>query len=177
MAFTVTPRSRQYAMAVMLTLAVAGAVIRWQAPNPSITRDIGSLLLVMWLPAVGNLIGVIVRKLPRAAPPPTDFAAGSPFTQQALLQLQVVDLPAGFIDSLDAQDTRGVVLTGRHGFTVRFDRPMAQWLGAAGAEPVAVEFLLPKVALRDLVPGMPIHLLVGKTAVAKGTVLQLQAAA
>jgi len=172
MAFSVTSRGRQLAMAVMLALAMAGAVIRWQAPNPSIWRDVGSLLLVMWLPAVGNLIAFVVRKLPRAAPPPTEFAAGSHFTPQALVQLRPVPLPAGFIESLDSHDPRGVVLTRRHGFTVRLDRPIVEWLANAGVEPVPVEFLLPKVALRVMAPQMPIHLLVGRTAVAKGIVLE-----
>ncbi|MBK0392793.1 hypothetical protein [Ramlibacter algicola] len=177
MAFTVSPRGRQLAMAVMLGLAVAGAVLRWRAPNPSVWRDVGTLLLVMWLPAVGNLIGFIVRHIPRAAPPPTEFAPGSPFKAQAHLQLQAASLPAGFVDSLDAHDPRAVVLTGRHGFTVRMDRPVAQWLAAQGDGPVAVEYLLPGVALKAVKPPMPIRLLVGRTVVATGTVLPSQSAA
>jgi len=43
-------------MAVMLVLAAAGGVIREMAPNPSVLRDIGTLMLVLWLPAVGNLV-------------------------------------------------------------------------------------------------------------------------
>jgi hypothetical protein len=172
MAFTVTPRSRQLAMAVMLGLAVSGGVIRWQAPPHSVWRDIGNLLLVMWLPAVGNLIGFLMRKLPKPAPPPTQFAAGSPFTLQALAQFQAVPLPAGFLEKMDRQDPRAVVISGRHGYTVRLDRPVAEWLAHPDSQPVAMEFLLPKVALRAIAPGMAIHLLVGKTAVAKGVVLE-----
>ncbi|GAC1530406.1 MAG: hypothetical protein NVS2B4_09280 [Ramlibacter sp.] len=159
-------------MAVMLALAVAGAVIRWQAPPHSGRRDVGTLLLVMWLPAVGNLIGFLARKIPRSAPPPTQFAAGSPFTLQALAQFLAVPLPEGFFDSMDRQDARAVVISGRHGYTVRLDRPVAEWLAAPGEEPLAMEFLLPKVALLAIAPGMTVHLLVGKTAVAKGMVLE-----
>lgn len=177
MAFTVTPRGRQLAMAVMLALAVAGAVIRSRAPNPSIWRDIGTLLLVMWLPAVGNLIGFLARKLPKAAPPPTQFAPGSPFTSQALARFQAVPLPDGFLDTMDRHDPRAVVISGRHGYTVRLDRPVADWLASPDPAPVPLEFLLPKVALRALAPGMAIHLLVGKTAVARGVVLERQLAA
>jgi len=179
MAFTVTSRGRQLAMAVMLALAAGGAVIRWQAANPSTLRDIGSLLLVMWIPAVGNLIGFLVRKLPRPAPVPTRFAEGSPFQRQMTAELERVDLPAGFAASLDPVDARGTVIAGRHGYTVRLDQPMAQWLaGGNGAlQPVALQFLLPEVARRALAPGMPIHLLVGeKTVVAKGRVLSLDSA-
>ncbi|MGZ5180650.1 MAG: hypothetical protein ACXWC6_06365 [Ramlibacter sp.] len=180
MAFTVTSRRRQLAMAVMLALAAGGAVLRWRAPQPSTLRDIGTLLLVLWIPAVGNLIGFVVRKLPRPAPVPTQFPDGAPFTRQMTADLERVALPVGFMASLDPADARGTVITGRQGFTVRLDRPMAQWLadGGGGPQPVPLQFLLPQVALRALAPGMPIHLLVGeKTVVAKGRVLALDAPA
>src|SRR3954447_27023758 len=147
MAFTVTPRARQLAMAVMLGLAISGAVIRWQAPPHSVWRDIGNLLLVMWLPAVGNLIGFLMRKLPKPAPPPTEFAAASPFTLQALAQFQAVPLPPGFVKSMNRQDPRAVVISGRHGYTVRLDRPVAGRLPQAGAEAGAGAFFFSQVAL------------------------------
>ena len=65
MAFTVTSAGRRLAMAVLLLLAIAGAVIRATAPDPSTLRDIGTLLLVLWMPAVGNLVAYLVRKIPR----------------------------------------------------------------------------------------------------------------
>jgi hypothetical protein len=42
---------RQVVMCVLLGLAAAGAAIRHWADNPSLARDIGTLLLVLWLPA------------------------------------------------------------------------------------------------------------------------------
>jgi hypothetical protein len=167
-----TSSRRQIAMAVMLALAVAGGIIRHQAPNPSTLRDIGTLLLVMWLPAVGNFVGFVMRKIPKGKPPPTHFDPASPFAAQLRVQLQPVALPEGFLAALDPDDDRGTLLTGRHGFTVRIDRPMARWLASPGPDPVAMECLLPKVALRALVPGTPLHLVLGATAVAKGQVLE-----
>ncbi len=49
-------------MATLLGLAIVGAAMRYWAPNPSATRDIGTLLLVLWLPAVGNLVSFVVRE-------------------------------------------------------------------------------------------------------------------
>ena len=43
---------------VLLILALAGAAIRQWADNPSITRDIGTLLLVLWLPIIGNVVAL-----------------------------------------------------------------------------------------------------------------------
>ncbi|MBA3773934.1 MAG: hypothetical protein H0X13_16020 [Ramlibacter sp.] len=58
----VTSARRQIIMATLLGLAIVGAVMRYWAPNPSATRDIGTLMLVLWLPAVGNLISFAVRE-------------------------------------------------------------------------------------------------------------------
>ena len=56
MAFTVSTYSRRAAMAALLALAVLGGVIRYSAPNPSTLRDIGTLLLVLWVQLVVGLI-------------------------------------------------------------------------------------------------------------------------
>ena len=58
----VTSSRRQIVMATLLGLAIVGGAMRYWAPNPSTARDIGTLLLVMWLPAVGNLISFVVRE-------------------------------------------------------------------------------------------------------------------
>jgi uncharacterized membrane protein len=59
----ITSSRRQIVMATLLGLAIVGAAVRYFAPNPSVTRDIGTLLMVMWLPAVGNLVAFAVRQL------------------------------------------------------------------------------------------------------------------
>ena len=66
-------------MAVLLFLAVIGAAIRHWADNPSLLRDIGTLMLVLWLPAVGNLVAFVIRRVPwRRVREPRAFAARSP---------------------------------------------------------------------------------------------------
>ncbi|MBA2963672.1 MULTISPECIES: hypothetical protein [Ramlibacter] len=172
MPLVATSARRQLAMAIMLALAVAGGIIRHEAPNPSTLRDIGTLLLVMWLPAVGNFVGFLMRKIPSGTPPPTHFDPDSPFVAQLRVRLEPGPLPDGFLASLEPVDDLGTLLVGRRGFTIRFDRPVAEWLAAPGSDPVAVECLLPDVALRTLLPGTQVHLLVGTTAVAKGQVVE-----
>lgn len=167
-----TSARRQLVMATLLALAVAGAVIRHEAPNPSTLRDIGTLLLVMWLPAVGNLIAFLIRKIPRRAPgpPPSPFAAGTPFVAHVLVALEPVQLPDGFAAALAPADDHGTLIAGSQGFSVRLDRPVAQWL-AAPASPVALQCLRPDVALKTLAPGTTVHLLVHMTAIASGRTL------
>lgn len=159
-------------MAAMLTLAVSGGVIRHYADNPSTLRDVGTLLLVLWLPAVGNLIGYLARKLPSSAPPPTDFPAGTPFTPQLRVQVELNDLPAGFLATLGPAVCMGTLLVGRRGFTVRTAEPLAAVLGRAAAQTLALELLRPAAGLPHLAAGTRFHLLIGTTAVASGCVAQ-----
>ena len=58
----VTSSRRQIVMVTLLVLAIVGGAVRYWAPNPSTARDIGTLLLVMWLPAVGNLVSFVIRE-------------------------------------------------------------------------------------------------------------------
>jgi hypothetical protein len=169
MGYTVTPLRRRLVMAALLGLATAGGVIRHYAENPSTLRDVGTLLLVLWLPAVGNLIAFLVRQIPRAAPPPTDFAAGSAFAPHLRVRLEPVALPPGQREAMDLRGSRCTVLVGRAAFTARLAQPLADALDAPQELPM--ELLMPAVAERHLVPGTDFHLLVGATAVAKGQVI------
>ncbi|HSV47168.1 MAG TPA: hypothetical protein VLJ58_15370 [Ramlibacter sp.] len=177
MAFTVTSPQRRVVMAVLLALAVSGGIVRTLAPNPSTLRDIGTLLLVLWVPAIGNLIGYLKNKIPRSEPPPTDFAPGTAFAPQLQAQIEANQLPRGFLETMDPADRRATVIVGRRGFTVRLEQPVAQWLAHAGQqgpqEQQAFELLRPDTARPHLPAGCEFHLLVGTTAVAKGRVVGL----
>jgi len=171
MAFTVTSSRRRLAMAVLLFLAASGGVIRKFAPDPSVMRDIGTLLLVLWLPAVGNFVGYLMRKIPRKPPPTTDFAASTVFAPQLQVQVEGVALPADLVEILDPTAKLCTVLVGRQGFTVRMAHPVVQAFAVAGPQTMALELLHPKVGLPKLKAGTEIHLLVGTTGVAKGYVV------
>jgi hypothetical protein len=157
-------------MGILLAAGAIGAVIRHQAPNPSTLRDVGTLLMVLWLPAVGNVIAFLIRKIPRRAPPRMDFAPGSPFVAHLRAVLEPLPVPDTFATSLDPAADRATLVAARQGFTVRTQQPIAQWLRDPSAAPVAMECLSPDIAVRFLAPGTVVHVLVGPTAVAKGRI-------
>jgi hypothetical protein len=167
--FTATPARRRLVMIVLLLMAASGGVIRHFAANPSTLRDIGTLLLVLWLPAVGNLVAYLIRKIPRRPPPVTTFAAA--FAPQLQVRLQAVDVDAQARAALDSGQRLCTLVVGRRGFTARGEQPVARMLATAPAEAQELELLHPGAALGELQPGTGFHLLVGRTAVATGSVL------
>lgn len=168
--FTATPARRRQVMIALLALATCGALVRHFAPNPSTLRDIGTLLLVLWLPAVGNLVGYLIRKIPRRAPPAAGFAEDAPFSPQLLVRLQPLTLAAEARAAVDAAPRRCTLVVGRRGFTARAQQPVARMLDGAEQE-LALELLNPQLARKDLKPGTDFHVLVGTTPVAVGRVL------
>ena len=173
MAIIATPARRRIAMAMLLVLAALGGVVRALAPDPSITRDIGTLMLVLWLPAIGNLIAYLTKKLPASTPPPTHFSPDAPFSAHLQVRLQRLALPADFALSLPAGQL-AVVQVGRRGFTVRLATPIADWLAGEGDLTVMLELLRPTAAFEHLDAGVGFHLLIGQQPVAKGEVLGVQ---
>ncbi|HSV78317.1 MAG TPA: hypothetical protein VLK85_03805 [Ramlibacter sp.] len=173
MAIIATPARRRIIMATLLALATAGAVIRYFAAPGSVLHDIGTLLLVLWLPAVGNLIAWLIRQAPRRAPPASGFMAGSAFVPHLRAQVAfLVPVPSA-LAALDPREQACTLVAGTHGFTVRLAEPLAGLAAAAGPRELALELLRPDVAFQELRPGAPFHLLVGRDAVAKGQVLEL----
>lgn len=156
-------------MAVLLGLAVLGGVVRYTAPNPSTLRDIGTLLLVLWVPAIGQVIGYLARKIPHSAPPPNEFAPGSAFTPHLHADVSPVPLPGG-LPALAPGEQRCTVIVGRRGFTARLAQPVAQWWAAGGTQHAAIELLRPELALAHLGAGTSFHILAGTTAIARGQV-------
>lgn len=176
MAIIVTSFRRQIVMVVLLVLATGGAVIRNYAPDPSTLHDVGTLLLVLWLPAVGNLVAFVVRKMPRRAPPVLDFPAGKAFEQHLQVLLQPASLPADMVAALAPGERRCTLLVDRQGFTARLPRPLTDTFEAKEQQTVPLELLHPEVAWRKLVPGTHFHLVVGRTGVARGSVVAVGAA-
>jgi len=155
-------------MAVLLSLAVIGGAIRHWADNPSLLRDIGTLMLVLWLPAVGNLVAFVIRRIPRRANRLRGFAAGSAF----LPHLRAVLTP---IAGAPAQPPAAfgqpcTVLLGKVGFTARAGSPFSQGLAAGTQQMVELELLRPNLALPHLTPGTAFDLLVGDAIVGHGLV-------
>ncbi len=167
----VSSSRRQIVMAVLLGLAALGAAIRHWAPNPSLARDIGTLMLVLWLPAVGNLVAFVVRKLPRRAPRPTGFEAASPFAADLIAKFVSEQEQAERIASLPAELALCTLVVGNEGFTARTSAPLSQVLTPApGMREVPLQLLRPSHALPRLAPGTRFQCLVGSAVVSNGTV-------
>ena len=161
-------------MAVLLVLAATGAVIRELVPDPSVLRDLSTLMLVLWLPAIGNLIAYLKGKLPRAAGPPTHFPAGAAFSPQLEVHLERLPLSPDFVPPV-TEDAFATLLVGRRGFSVRFATSLRDWLAGEGDATWMLELLRPASARGHLRAGTAFHLLAGEHVVAKGVVVRQSA--
>lgn len=166
---------RQIIAVVMLVFALVGGLVRWFAPQPSMARDVGSLLMVLWLPIVGNIIGWLMQRARAPKHVLQGFAAGTVFEPHARLELTLLaaDTPrlsrpirAGYFDC--------ALVVGSEGFTTRLSV-------AVNDEPVPevpctleVQFLRPELALAQLTPGTRVALLSGRTLLGMGRVLSLE---
>ncbi len=163
-----SPR-RQVVMAVLLGLAAVGAAIRHWSPNPSLARDIGTLMLVLWLPAVGNLVAFAVRKLHPLLRRKRGFADDSPFKAQ--LSAEVAARETAGDGALGPGQRNCTVIVGNEGFTARTGQALSQALAAPPSPAVVeLEFLRPALALPRLPPGADFYLMVGPAVVASGRV-------
>lgn len=163
---------RQLITALLLVFALIGGVVRWLAPDPSLARNLGTLLMVLWLPIVGNIIGWLMQraKAPRNRPP--GFAPDAPFEAHARIQLSLLP-PETPRQSrpIRAGLFLGALAMGSEAFTVRLQVP-------ADGEPVpeqpctlAVQFLRPELAGAKLTPGTRFALLAGRSVIGSGQVL------
>lgn len=158
-------------MATLLGLAVIGAVMRYWAPKPSLARDIGTLLLVLWLPAIGNLIAFLVRQWAAHKARRKDFDPASAFVAHLIVRISPIDAQPLPAHMLTQGGSRCTVVVGTEGFTARTPVPLLRVIdGMHRAQDISLEFLRPELALPRLPPGTRVQLLAGDIAVAQGTV-------
>ena len=164
---------RQTITAVLLLLAVGGGLLRWLAPQPSLARDMGSLLLVLWLPIIGNIIAWLVARAHKPKNAPPGFAPDSPFTPSAHITLTLL---AAEVPSQSRPIRAGLfncmVVVGHEAFSARLQVPPHAEPVPEVAQPLEVEFLRPEVALPKLKPGTDFTLLSGRTLLGRGQVQQ-----
>jgi hypothetical protein len=168
---------RQIITLVLLVLALGGGLLRWWAPQPSLAHDMGSLLLVLWLPIIGNIIAFLVQRARTPRNLPAGFVPGSPFVASARIELTLMaaDVPvesrpvrAGLFPCLIVL---GAERVNAEAFSARLWVP-------AGSEPVPqvsqameIEFLRPALALAKLPAGTGFALLSGRTLLGQGRML------
>lgn len=165
-----TPHRRQLIVAVLLALAIVGAGMRLWADKPSLARDIGTLLLVLWLPAVGNIVAFAIGRWRAAHPPRLPFDPAAPFEGHLLVELARAGPAAG--GAMDA--VLCTLVVGSEGFTARLAQPLAQWLAGPQPAVLQVQLLRPALALPRLPAGAQFSVLAGTTAVGTGRVLEVQ---
>ena len=164
---------RQIITTVLLLFAVGGGLLRWLAPQPSLARDMGSLLLVLWLPIIGNIIAWLVARAHKPKNAPPGFAPDSPFTPSAHITLTLL---AAEVPSQSRPIRAGLfhcmVVVGHEAFSARLQVPPHAEPVPEVAQPLEVEFLRPEVALPKLKPGTDFTLLSGRTLLGRGQVQQ-----
>lgn len=160
-------------MIALLACAVVGGAIRFFAPNPSLAHDIGTLLLVLWVPAIGNVIAFLVNRFRRRRAALGAFR-GLPFAPQLLVELtpfaREVRPP---MPHLDPQQDNCTLVVGSDGFTARISEPLLVWLSHGEAQTVQLQFLRPEVALPRLPAETRFRVLADATVVGEGRVLDV----
>lgn len=163
---------RQLITVVLLVLAAAGGLMRWIAPQPSLARDMGSLLLVLWLPIIGNIIAWLVARAHKPKVVQPGFDEHTPFVASAQIELTLLaaSVPA------ESRPVRAglfpcMLVLGTEAFSARLQVP-------AGAEPVpevaqtmGVQLLRPEVGLPLLPAGTEVMVLAGRSLLGRGRVL------
>ena len=166
MLFHATSARRKLVVVILLVLALGGGAIRLLAPNPSALRDIGSLMLVLWVPVIGNVLAYFFRKIKLRRTPFDDA-----FAPDLLVELSPLAPPPRLGQPLTGDSCALVV--GTEGFTVRLSQPLAGWLKAGAAIQVQAQFLKPAMALASFPAGTPFRIVAQQQLVGEGRVLQV----
>ncbi|MBT2301355.1 hypothetical protein J7E70_12870 [Variovorax paradoxus] len=173
---TIQARRRLIVIA-LLCVAVGGALLRHFAAPGSTARDIGTLLMVLWLPVIGSVIAWLMAKRRRKAPAaadPSGFEAKGAFHPHALVEITMRT------SQLPSEDTP--IAEGEHRCALVVDNEgfSARWFVAPGgafrrgtAQALEVEFLAPAVALPRFQRDAAFRMLVGESFVGDGRVLRL----
>ncbi|RST54890.1 hypothetical protein [Variovorax sp. DXTD-1] len=171
---------RKLIVAILLCVAVGGAVVRHYATPGSTTRDIGTLLMVLWVPIIGNVIAWLIGKLPRRAPSaePASFDTARAFMPHLRVELTLRPpaLPSHDVP-LAAGEYRCALVIGNEGFSARWFVPQGEQLERGKPHALDVELLTPDIANARFPEGATFRVLVGDSFIADGRVLQLRPAA
>jgi hypothetical protein len=170
---------RKLIVIILLCVAIAGALMRHYAERGTTTRDIGTLLMVLWVPIIGNVIGWLIGKLPRRSPPPepVSFDTAGAFTPH--LRIELTLRPTALLSHnvpLSAGEYRSALVVGNQGFSARWFVPQGEVLERGTPHALDVELLTPDTAKAHFPEGEAFRVLVGDSFIADGRVLQLHAA-
>jgi hypothetical protein len=169
---------RKLIVVILLCVAVAGAVIRHFAVPGSTTRDIGTLLMLLWIPIIGNVVAWLFGKLRRKAPaePAAAFDEARPFQPQVLVELTLrpAQVPAEDISIAEGEHHCAFVI-GNEGFSGKWKVPTGGSFRRGAAQSLQVEFLAPVAALPRFQSDVAFRMLVGDSFIGDGRVLEVLA--
>lgn len=170
---------RRVIVAILLCVAVGGAVVRHYATPGTTLRDIATLLMVLWVPIIGNVIAWLIGKLPRRTPKqaaPAGFDVLPMFTPHLSVELTFrrptvpsQDVPLG------PGEYRGALVLDNEGFSVRWRVPHGASIARGTPVALDIEFLSPAVAQPKFAQGTAFRVLVDDAFVADGLALQSRA--
>jgi hypothetical protein len=171
-----TSSRRKLIVIVLLGLALVGGGVRYWAPNPSLARDMGTLLLVLWLPIIGNVVAFFVNRARARRHPSLAFEPGRPFAPHLLAQLTPAATAQPAAAYAPAADERCCTLViASEGFTTRLAIPLADWLAAGHTQALELEFLRPTLAVPRFPPGTPFKVMAGSAVAGDGLVVRVPA--
>ncbi|MET0541158.1 MAG: hypothetical protein ABWZ88_05330 [Variovorax sp.] len=167
---------RQLIVIVLLCLAVGGGVVRYFAA-PSTFRDIATLLMLLWLPVIGNVIAWLVGKWRRPPPPAApSFGPAADFSPHARVELTLRPAAVPVEDTRIAEgEHRCSLVIGNDGFSVRWFVAPGDVVRRGQPHALDIEFLAPAVALPRFQPTAAFRMLVGPAFVGDGRVLEVLA--
>ncbi len=171
-----TPSARKRIVIALLCTAVAGALLRAWSQPASTLHDIGTLLMLLWLPVIGSVIAWLVARMRRpATPQPAAFEPGRAFAAHALVELtmRAPELPADDTPVAEGEH-RCALVVGSEGFSARWMVPPGGAFRRGDVRTAEVEFSRPDAALPRFAAGTAFRMLVGESFVGDGRVLELR---
>lgn len=170
-----TSSRRKLIVIVLLGLALVGGGVRYWAPNPSLARDMGTLLLVLWLPIIGNVVAFFVNRFRARRHPSLTFEPGRPFAPHLLAQLTPVATAQRAGAPLLGANVCCTLVIAAEGFTARLAIPLADWLASGHTQALELEFLRPTLAVPRFPPGTSFKVVAGSAVAGDGLVVRVLA--
>ena len=179
---------RKLIVIVLLFIAVGGAMIRYFVPPPSTLRDIGTLMLLLWIPVIGNVVGWLFGKVRVArqaaksarstetappAPPVAPISTGA-FAADLIVEftLRPAAVPAEDLPIAEGEHQCAFVV-GSEGFSARWRVPEGKSFYRGTAQTLEAQFLSPTLALPKFKPGTAFRMLVGDAFIGDGQVKEV----
>lgn len=166
---------RRLIVIILLCVAVGGAFVRHFAAPGSTLRDIGTLMLLLWVPIIGNVIAWLIGRMRRpAAPAASPFDARGPFEPHALVELTLRPPKLPSHDAPVAEgEHRCALVVDNEAFSVRWWVQPGEGFRRGTAQAIEVEFLAPALARPRFLRDTAFRMLVGESFIGDGRVLRL----